>query len=91
MLAEVKTALRISHNALDSEIEDLIEEARQDLILAGVSSSKAVDDNDHLIRRAIKIYAKAQSAADAESAERFQKSFDMLKNHLTLAGDYTGE
>jgi uncharacterized phage protein (predicted DNA packaging) len=91
MLAEVKIALRISHNALDEEILDQIEEARQDLILSGVSVSKASDNNDPLIKRAIKTYAKAQAATDNETAARFQKSFDMLKNHLTLAGDYTGE
>ncbi|MFC3883756.1 head-tail connector protein [Bacillus songklensis] len=91
MLADVKTALRISHDALDTDISDLIDEARQDLILAGLSSAKANDDEDALIKRAIKTYAKAHFIADNVTAERFQKSYDMLKQHLTLAGDYTSE
>lgn len=89
MLAEVKLALRISHNALDTDITDVIEEARQDLALAGISVLKTLDDTDPLIKRAIKTYAKAQLTADNVTAERFQKSYDLLKNHLSLAGDYT--
>jgi uncharacterized phage protein (predicted DNA packaging) len=91
MLAEVKTALRITHDALDTEIEEVIEEARQDLILAGVSSIKAESEEDSLIKRAVKTYAKAQLTADNVTADRFQRSYDLLKQHLTLAGDYMDE
>lgn len=34
------------------------------------------------------MYAKTNFIADAKEAERFQLSYNMLKNHLTLAGDY---
>lgn len=88
MLAIVKIALRISHNALDTEIEELIDEARHDLIQSGVSSIKAMDDTDPLIKRAIKTYAKANFGYDNPDADRLQKSYDMLKQHLSLAGDY---
>jgi uncharacterized phage protein (predicted DNA packaging) len=88
MLTEVKTALRISHDALDSEIEDLIEEARHDLMLSGISSLKANDDEDVLIKRAVKTYCKAQAESDPVKAERYQQSYEMLKNHLSLASDY---
>jgi hypothetical protein len=40
MLEKVKVSLRISHSALDEEIYDLIEAARLDLSLSGVSSLK---------------------------------------------------
>lgn len=86
MLNEVKTALRVSHNALDSDINDQIEEARHDLMLSGISSIKANDDTDPLIKRAIKLYCKANSSE--KDAEKYQLSYDSLKNHLTLAGDY---
>lgn len=97
MLADVKTALRISHSALDGEIEDLIEAARHDLIQSGISSvmaKKAGTESepiDPLIKRAIITYVKFNFIADGVQADRFQKSYDLLKNHLTLAGDYTGE
>lgn len=88
MLADVKTALRISHDALNGEIEDLIDAARHDLTLSGVSAEKANEDFDPLIKRAVIVYVKANFLPDNVAAERFQKSYDMLKNHLTLAGDY---
>ncbi|PEC65356.1 head-tail connector protein [Bacillus toyonensis] len=88
MLEMVKKALRVSHNALDDEIDDLIEAARIDLKLSGVSGFKSNDDTDPLIKRAIIMYAKANFIADVKEAERFQLSYNMLKNHLTLAGDY---
>ncbi|MGE1044119.1 head-tail connector protein [Bacillus wiedmannii] len=88
MLEVVKKALRVSHNALDDEIDDLIEAARTDLKLSGVSGFKSNDDTDPLIKRAIIVYTKANFIADVKEAERFQLSYNMLKNHLTLAGDY---
>ncbi|MED0876560.1 head-tail connector protein [Bacillus mobilis] len=88
MLEVVKKALRVSHNALDDEIDDLIEAARTDLKLSGVSGFKSNDDTDPLIKRAIIMYTKANFIPDVKEAERFQLSYNMLKNHLTLAGDY---
>ncbi|MEK4655948.1 MULTISPECIES: head-tail connector protein [Bacillus] len=88
MLDVIKKALRVSHNALDDEISDLIEAARHDLMLSGVSSAKASVDTDPLIKRAIITYVKANFIPDAKEAERFQLSYNMLRNHLTLAGDY---
>ncbi|MEB8964099.1 head-tail connector protein, partial [Bacillus cereus] len=41
ILKDIKKALRISHDALDDEINDAIEAARHDLMLSGVSSIKA--------------------------------------------------
>ncbi|MGZ9782468.1 head-tail connector protein [Bacillus pseudomycoides] len=88
MLDVVKKSLRISHSALDDEISDLIEAARHDLMLSGVSSEKANVDTDPLIKRAIITYVKGNFIPDAKEAERFQLSYNMLRNHLTLAGDY---
>ena len=88
MIDVVKKAVRISHNALDDELEDLIEASRYDLNLSGVSHHKANDDTDPLIKRAIITYVKANFISDAKEAERFLASYNMLKNHLTLAGDY---
>ncbi|PGN26273.1 head-tail connector protein [Bacillus thuringiensis] len=88
MLDVVKKALRISHNALDDEITDLIEAARHDLMLSGVSATKANVDADPLIKRAIITYTKANFIPDTKESERFQLSYNILKNHLTLAGDY---
>lgn len=91
MLESVKIALRIAHSSLDDEIKDIISSARHDLMLSGISSSKANADIDidPLVKRAIIIYTKANFTSNKDDAERYQNSYNMLKNHLSLAGDYT--
>lgn len=84
----MKIALRISHGALDTELSDLIESARYDLALSGVSSEKTKDDTDPLIKRAIITYCKANFGLENKDSEKYQRSYESLKNHLTLAGDY---
>ncbi|MDT0163823.1 head-tail connector protein [Bacillus sp. AG4(2022)] len=91
MLAEVKTALRVTNNAFDEEIIDLIEEARHDLMLSGISADKANSGDDPLIKRAIKTFAKANFGFDNPDADRLMASYDSLKLHLSLAGDYIGQ
>lgn len=85
MLESVKLALRISSSAFDKDVAELIEEAKADLRLAGVYFS---DETDPLIRRAIKVYAKANFGFDNPDADRFRDSYIMLKQHLSLSGDY---
>ena len=89
LLDDVKLALRITSSAFDNEIEGLIEAAKADLRLSGVSDAKVKDENDPLISRAITVYCKAHFGYDNPEAERFQQSYDMLKAHLTLSVEYT--
>ncbi|MDO6451722.1 head-tail connector protein [Oceanobacillus profundus] len=87
MLEDVKTALRITNTAYDSEVQDLIESAQFDLSQSGVF---LVDETDPLIKRAIITYAKANFGIDNPQADRFNDSYVMLKQHLSLSGDYNG-
>lgn len=89
LIDSVKTALRITTAAFDGEISDLIAAARQDLVLSGVLPAKADSDEDPLIKRALSVYVKAHFGYDNPDHERLLASYDMLKSHLTLAGDYT--
>lgn len=90
MLQDIKDALRVSGDDLDTEILDLIESAKADLILSGVNKDKAVD-TDPLIKRAIIVYCKANFGYDdPKIAERFEESYISLKHHLTLSAEYTG-
>ena len=88
MLEDVKLSLRISNTAYDVEISDLIESARSDLILSGVTDTKANSDTDALIKRAILVYVKANFGWANVDAERLQRSYDMLRNHLTMSVEY---
>lgn len=87
MLESVKRALRVTVSDFDEEIQDLIDAAKRDLEIAGVDKDKIVD-TDKLIRRAIITYCKANFGYDNPEAERFQQSYDMLKQHLSLSYDY---
>lgn len=85
ILERVKLSLRISGNMFDVEIQDLIEACICDLKISGVVN---LDETDPLILRAVITYCKANFGYDNQEAERFQQSYDMLKQHLSLAGDY---
>ena len=85
MLNKVKLSLRISGDMFNIEIQDLVEAALTDLKISGVVNT---DETDPLILRAVITYCKANFGYDNNEAERFQKSYDMLKQHLSLAGDY---
>lgn len=89
MLQDIKDSLRVSGNDLDTEILDLIESAKADLILSGVHKDK-VKDNDPLIKRAVTVYCKAHFGYDdSKIVERFEQSYISLKHHLTLSSEYT--
>jgi hypothetical protein len=87
ILDSIKTALRISGTDLDGEIEDLLLAVKADLQLSGLLGEKILV-TDALIKRAIIVYCKANFGWDNPEAERFQKSYDMLKNHMSLSRDY---
>lgn len=85
MLHSIKQALRINNSAFDEEVQDLIDAGELDLKLAGIYF---VDSEDPLIKRAITTYCKAHFGYDNPEADRFNDSYIMLKQHLSLAGDY---
>ena len=85
MLEKVKLALRIKINSIDDEIEDFIEACKIDLSISGV---RKIAEEDSLIQRAIIIYCKANFGIDNNDSEKYQKSYDLLKQSLSLCGDY---
>ena len=88
MLEKIKSSLRVKSNSLNSEIQDLIDSAKLDLKISGVTN---IDEEDPLIIQAIKIYCKANFGLDNKDSEKYQKSYDMLKQHLSLCGEYNVE
>lgn len=85
MLAKVKLALRISTNAYDSELTDLIESAKLDLGIAGVVVPQTVDA---LVAKAIITYCK-MSFGLPEDYDRLKRSYDEQKAQLSNATGYT--
>lgn len=84
MLNSVKLAIPVSTDAYDSELLELIEEAKADLGIAGVTGA----DDKPLVRRAIKTYCKLHFGSP-EDPERLQKSYNEQKAQLQTATGYT--
>ena len=85
MLQDVKSSVRIINNKFDVELLDLIEAAKADLRIAGVTKN---DEDDPLIKRAIILYCKANFGLDNKDSEKYQNSYENLKEKLSLCGDY---
>ena len=87
MLEKVKLALRISTDAFDGEINDLIAAARLDLGAAGV----IIPSDDALIVRAITTYCKLHFGEldRIEMYDRLQASYNEQKAQLSMSTGYT--
>lgn len=83
--------LRLNNTRLDDEITDLVEAARKELVLAGISPEKVDDESDPLIKRALAVYIKAEFGLDNDDAGSYRESFEMLKRFLALSSEYKAE
>jgi len=84
LLDDIKVSLRIKSSAFDTEIAPFIDACKLDLGLAGVN---IIVETDPLIQRAVILYAKANFGSNPDS-EKYQRSYDLLKCSLAVAGDY---
>lgn len=85
MLEKIKLSLRITHNKLDEELQDLIDACLRDLSISGVSN---LDENDPLIQQAVKIYIKSTMEQDVNKANRLTEAYKNLKISLCLCDEY---
>lgn len=83
MLEKVKLALRISTNAFDSELQDLIYAAYLDLGLSGIGP----DHTDPLYARAVITYCKMHFGSPDEF-DRLARSYHSMKSALGVSPDY---
>lgn len=90
-LAAFRGYLRITSTKLDGEIKDLINAARDDLVLGGVLPARASDEGDALIKKAIRAYVLADFGLDNEDSEKYRASYESLKVSLTLSTEYITE
>ena len=85
VLTAVKLALRITTNAFDSELSDLINAALLDLGIAGVTNNSTTDA---LILRAVITYCKLHFG-QPDDYDRLKASYDEQKAQLSMASGYT--
>jgi hypothetical protein len=91
MLDEIKQSLRLSNTDFDTEIGGLIDEARADMIEAGIPSTFVNDPADLLIKRAIRTYCRAEFGLNNPNAEALKASDRSLVVHLMTSADYAEE
>lgn len=85
MLEKVKMALRITTDAFDDELNDLISAAMLDLGIAGVVLP---EEFDAICTRAIITYCKLHFG-EPDDYTRIKRSYDEQKAQLSMATGYT--
>jgi len=88
-VASMRARLRTTTPRLDEEITDLINAARDDLVLGGVRADRVQDEDDPLIKQAISTYLKAEFGLDNDDAADFRLSYNDLKKRLINSDRYT--
>ncbi|MBQ1663784.1 MAG: phage gp6-like head-tail connector protein [Clostridia bacterium] len=84
-LNAVKLALRVTTNAFDSELTDLIQAAVLDLKVAGVTND---DTTNALVRRAVVTYCRMHFG-EPDYYDRLKKSYDEQKAQMGMATGFT--
>ena len=84
-LDKVKMALRITTDAYNNELTDLITAAKLDMGIAGVLLPSSLNE---LCERAIITYCKIHFGLP-EDADRLKRSYDEQKAQLVTATGYT--
>lgn len=85
MLEKVKTALRITTNAFDAEITDIINAACADLGVVGVDAESTT--TDPLLIRAVITYCRV-NFGQPEDYDRLKASYDEQKAQLISCTGY---
>lgn len=85
VLAKIKQALRISHTALDEDIQADIDACLSDLAVCGIMDPQATDP---LIFNAVKLYCRSLYTDDPAKGAEFLRRYDALKACLMMAEGY---
>lgn len=85
ILQAVKMALRVSTDAFDAELTELIEAGQADINHAGVFN---LDPDDPLVRRAIITYCRL-NFGQPDDYDRLKRSYDEQKAQMGMATGYT--
>ena len=85
ILSAVKMALRISTNAFDMQLQDLVDAAKLDLGIAGVVLPSTMDA---IVRTAIITYVQLHFG-QPDDYDRLKRSYDEQKAQLSTATGYT--
>ena len=89
LIDDVKTALRISHNRLDDDINQHISACLDDMKRLEIAVPDYTENvvEVPLLFAAVKIYCMAQYDF-LNKGEQYKKGYESLRDTLSLSGDY---
>ena len=92
-LAKIKRAVRVVSTASDiaTELTDLIEECRADLVQLGVLPTKATDETDVLVLGAVRSFVRWKFAQDEKEALWNMADYMTQRDEMRRREDYTVE
>ena len=85
LLDDVKLALRVTTDAFDSELLELILAAQSDLGIAGVTN---IETSDPIVKRAIITYCRVNFGTP-DDYDRMKRSYDEQKAQLSTHTGHT--
>ena len=88
MLDLVKKALRITTDAFDDELQNLICSGLTDLGFGGAIPEVLTEDGDPIVKQAVITYCKMNFGLP-EDYDRLKRSYDEQKAQLGTSSDYT--
>lgn len=89
LLDDVKIALRVTTDAYNSEINGLIESAKKDLQIAGLTDDVTTSENlDPAVATAIKTYCK-MNFGNPSNYDNLKSSYDEQKAQMSMSSGYT--
>lgn len=92
LLDSVKVACRVTSDAFDAELSELIEAATADIGITDVSKAVLEDDLPPLVIQAIKTYCRIHfpyDGMDETTMNRLKASYDEQKAQLLMSSPYT--
>lgn len=92
-IKEIRGFLRITIDDLviNNEIVTHINACKKDLMRNGITSTKANDEKDSLIKKAILLYCKAEFGLDNKNYEKYRNSYETLRTELAMTSEYINE
>lgn len=88
LIDDVKLRLRITTNALDADINGVIEAGKAELKRLGLDATKVDLATDPLIVEAIKSYCSYQFMDDVNKKAEYRKGWETQSEALSLSSGY---
>lgn len=89
MLEEIKIALHLSGNSMDTELNSDISSALEDMRRVGVTAAVS-DTESALVIKCVELYVKWQHDYLGQ-ADRFRQHYERLRDSLSQGSDYNAE